>query len=126
MLQRYKSYRGKRPPNDPLPKGTRQDTRKHTRHCLRPTKEMVEKYLGDTTAKAWAEFEREYLGVLKQRFAEDRMPFDQLAESARELDIHLGCNCPTNANPDVNQCHTVLALRFMKEKYPKLVVRFPD
>lgn len=52
MLSRYKmSMYGHRPAYaGPLPEGIRQDTRCHTRHILRPTKEMVKTYLADTTA----------------------------------------------------------------------------
>jgi hypothetical protein len=41
-------------------------------------------------------------------------------------DVWLGCNCPTAKNPDVRRCHTVLALQFMKERYPALEVRIPE
>ena len=50
MLARYKMYRGNRPPEDPLPAGIRQDTRKHTRHCLRPTEQLVAKFLAAPTS----------------------------------------------------------------------------
>ena len=40
MLARYTMERGK--PASELPSGVRQDTRRHTRHFLRPTKELVE------------------------------------------------------------------------------------
>jgi hypothetical protein len=39
--------------------------------------------------------------------------------------VYLGCSCPSRANPDVQRCHTVLALQFMKKKYPKLRVVLP-
>jgi hypothetical protein len=93
---------------------------------LRPSAEAVTRYLaGDATAADWQRFERDYLSLLAQRFSEDRQPFDELARLARERDLYLGCNCPTRKNPDVRRCHTVLALGFMKSKYPDLVVEFP-
>jgi hypothetical protein len=52
-------------------------------------------------------------------------PFDALAEQATGEDVYLGCSCPSRANPDVQRCHTVRALRFMKKKYPKLPVMLP-
>ena len=123
MLARYTMERGK--PVSGLPRGVRQDTRRHTRHCLRPTAEMVERYLSNPTPKAWAEFERGYLKLIEGRFRESRDPFDELARAARETDVYLGCSCPTKKNPDVRRCHTTLALRFMKRKYPKLKVVLP-
>ena len=51
--------------------------------------------------------------------------FDALAESAASSDVFIGCNCPTYANPDVNRCHTVLALSLMQRRYPQLAVEFP-
>ena len=53
MLARYKIHRGKLPAGVSLPDGIRQDTLKHTRHCLRPSGEMVEAYLADPTEQAW-------------------------------------------------------------------------
>lgn len=123
MLARYTMKRGK--PASELPPGVRQDTRKHTRHCLRPTAELVESYLASPTPEAWVSFERDYLELVERRFQEDRAPFDELARSAGEKDVYLGCSCPTKKNPDVHHCHTVLALRFMKHRYPKLEVLFP-
>ncbi|HLU49801.1 MAG TPA: DUF488 family protein [Planctomycetota bacterium] len=125
MLGRYRIVRGKRPPDDPLPKGIRQDTRKHTHHFLRPSEEIVSEYLADPTSAAWKRFEREYRKLIAERFKEDRRPFDELAELASREDVWLGCNCPTERNPDVHHCHTVVALDFMKKRYPKLKVRFP-
>jgi uncharacterized protein YeaO (DUF488 family) len=118
-------YRGERPASDPLPDGVRKDTRKHTRHCLRPTKEMVERFLADPESYPWREFKQDYLKKLRERFAADRGPFDELASLAAADDVFIGCSCPTKKNPDVSHCHTVLALGFMKKSYPKLVVRFP-
>ena len=51
MLGRYQIVRGKRSPDDPLPEGSRQDTRKHTRHVLRPNSEQVVAYLAAQAAK---------------------------------------------------------------------------
>ena len=125
MLARYQIIRGKRPSDQPLPDGIRQDTRKHTRHCLRPTAEIVAKFLGNTDEAAWDEFENRYLALLRERFAQDPRPFEEIAERAQSEDVYLGCNCPTKQNPDVRHCHTVLALRFMAEKFPELEIRFP-
>ncbi len=126
MLQRYKMYRGPRPADDPMPDGLRQDTRKHTTHCLRPPAALVKTFFADPDAPdAWTTFAVAYRAALDARFAADRGPFDDLAATARAGDVHLGCSCPTKKNPDVSQCHTVLALQFMKEKYPDLEVRLP-
>ena len=123
MLARYTMERGK--PASALPSGVRQDTRKHTRHCLRPTAELVEGYLSSPTPKAWAQFKRDYLELVEGRFHENRAPFDTLARAAKDTDVYIGCSCPTKKNPDVEHCHTTLALRFMKRRYPKLRVVFP-
>ena len=125
MLARYKIYRGKPPTGTQLPNGVRQDTRKHTRHCLRPTAESVAEYLGDPTAKAWKKFAATYLKTVRQRRKADPAPFDALAELAASQNVYLGCSCPTEKNPSVEQCHTVLALGFMQECYPELKVEFP-
>ena len=125
MLGRYRIYRGPRPDGDPLPEGVRQDTRKHTRHVLRPPAEAVARYLANPNAAAWSRFEREYRAFLDQRFTKDRRRFDELTTLARDKDVYLGCNCPTKQNPDVGHCHTVLALQFMKARYPGLIVEFP-
>lgn len=122
MLSRYTMIRGRRPAGDPLPKGIRQDTRKHTRHCLRPTAEMVSTYLKDPTPERWRRFKKDYKALLETRIAEDREPFDTLAALARENDVYLGCSCPTRKNPDVRRCHTMLALEFMKRNYPDLTI----
>ncbi len=125
MLSRYKMYRGQRPPSDPLPVGIRQDTRKHTRHPLRPTRAMIRDYLADPCTESWRRFTRAYIALLRQRFRKDRVPFDTLAELAENHDVFLGCSCPTARIPDVRHCHTWLALEFMEDKYCKLNVRFP-
>ena len=126
MLARYKiPYMKKLPPEDPASRGTRIDTRKHTRSCLRPTEAMVKRFLADPGEKRWGELEKDYRALLDRRFKDDRGEFDRLADQARMEDVFLGCSCPTRAVPDVNHCHTVLALNFMKEKYPDLEVAFP-
>ena len=33
---------------------------------------------------------------------------------------------PPAKNPDVQRCHTVLALRFMMKRYPQLEVLLPE
>jgi hypothetical protein len=126
VLARYQIVRGKRAPFNPLPDGRRIDTRKHTQHCLRPETEQVEGLFGDLSAAGFARFEKAYRATLEARFARDRASFDALAERAQREDVYLGCSCPTQKNPDVNRCHTVLALRFMREHYPRLKVVFPD
>lgn len=108
-----------------LPAGVRQDTRKHTRHVLRPPAEAVRAYLSNPDDEAWKRFSAAYRAAVEERFAADRAPFDELAELARREHVHLGCSCPTRKNPDVRRCHTWLALEFMAEKYPDLDVRFP-
>lgn len=124
MLARYSMVRGA--PSSALPQGIRQDTRKHTKHVLRPTEEMVRKYLSAPTDAAWREFAARYRALLDERFAADRTPFDELAALARDNDVYLGCSCPTKANPDVRRCHTTLALAYMKCRYRNLDVRMPD
>jgi hypothetical protein len=126
MLARYQIVRGKRDPNDPLPDGKRIDTRKHTRHFLRPESEQVAALLAHANAQTHAKFAHAYNALLAGRFAEDRAPFDALAALAAETNVYLGCSCPSRANPDVQRCHTVLALRFMHKKYPKLQVVLPS
>lgn len=125
MLGRYRIVRGRRPPDDPLPEGVRQDTRKHTRHVLRPEPDAVASYLDEPTDEAWERFAADYRALLEERFEADRRPFDDLARKAEETDVWLGCNCPTARNPDVRRCHTVLALRFLAERYPGLEVEWP-
>jgi hypothetical protein len=124
MLARYSMVRGM--PAAELPEGTRQDTRMHTRHVLRPERAMVERLLEDPAdAAEWKRFAEQYRALLAARFAEDRAPFDALAELARNGDVWLGCSCPTAKNPDVRHCHTALALAFMHARYPDLDVRMP-
>ena len=125
MLGRYKLFRGAPPAGTIKPAGVRQLTTHNSRHCLRPTAEIVAAYLDDPGDAAWVQFEAAYLALVRARFAEDRTPFDTLAELASREDVHLGCWCPTKANPDVRRCHTWPALAFMAEQYPDLDVRFP-
>lgn len=125
MLARYRMTRGARPADDPLPDGIRQDTRKHTKHCLRPSAELVQRALGDGSPAGWRAFARDYRALLDQRAADDPAPFDALAQQARDADVYLGCSCPTQKNPDVANCHTAHALRFMAERYPDLQVEHP-
>jgi hypothetical protein len=117
--------RGKRPADDPLPEGVRIDTRKHRGHVLSPQPSAVQALLAEGSAAQFRKFARGYEALLGQRFAHDRAPFDALARLAQHEDVYLGCNCPTSRNPDVRRCHTVLALRFMQRKYPKLRVQLP-
>lgn len=124
MLARYSIVRGA--PASTLPRGVRQDTRKHTKHVLRPLPEMVDAVLGHADDDAaWRAFAKEYRALLGARFRDDRAAFDAIAARARTEDVYLGCSCPTAKNPDVRRCHTVLALAFMKERYPELDVRMP-
>lgn len=124
MLARYTIVRGAR--EGTLPRGIRQDTRKHTRHFLRPTPELVTRvFASDGGEAAWAAYAADYRALLEARALEDQAPFDRLATFARWHDVFLGCSCPSSNNPDVLRCHTVLALRFMKERYPDLDVRLP-
>ena len=127
MLSRYSIERGRKLADYPrrVREAIRQDTRKHTRHVLRPDEKEVQAYLADPSDAAWKRFERAYLRLLRQRFAADRKAFDAIAALADAGDVYLGCNCPTAKNPDVNRCHTVLALGFMRERYPALEVGFP-
>ena len=102
----------------------RQDTRKHTRHCLRPDAEMVERYLrGD--GYPWEQFAQDYRDLLTSRMDANRAPFDELAELAASRDVYLGCSCPTKKNPDVRHCHTFLALQFMAQHFPDLPIVYP-
>jgi hypothetical protein len=126
VLGRFQIIRGKRPPGNPLPAGRRFDVRKHTDHVLRPDAKSVQGLLEHVTASTFRRFAVEYRALLAARFKKDRAPFDELAALARETDVYIGCNCPTKKNPDVRRCHTVLALEFMKKKYPDLDVVLPE
>ena len=130
MLARYQICRGASLADMPraLREGVRMDTRMHTRHCLRPARELVATLfaaLDAGRAGAWTAFAREYQALLEERFAADRAPFDALADLARSRNVFLGCSCPTARVPDVHHCHTVLALRFLCARYPRLDVRLP-
>jgi len=124
MIARYRIVRGRRSVDDPLPPGVRQDTRKHTRHVLSPTPEMVERFLEAPNERGFARFERAYLELLSRRFEKQRAAFDALAALAGRKDVYLGCNCPTAKQPEVRRCHTWLALGFLRKHYPDLEVRF--
>src|SRR3954471_24489849 len=95
MIGRYRIVRGVRSADDPLPEGQRQDTRKHTRHILRPSADLVTPFLRQPSASGFASFRAGYLRLLEERFRRDRKPFDALYELARRSDVFLGCNCPT-------------------------------
>ena len=125
MLGRYRIVRGARPAEEPLPDGQRQDTRKHTRHILRPSAELVQRFLQQPSESGFAAFRAGYLQLLEERFRQDRTPFDALCEVALASDVFLGCNCPTAKQPEVRRCHTYLALGFLAERYPELEVRWP-
>ena len=126
MLARYRIVRGRRDGGDPLPSGRRIDVRKHRGHLLSPEPAMVIDYLAAPGDAAFDRFARSYRALLEERFAAQRDRFDALAAEARAGDVYLGCNCPTKANPRVERCHTVLALAFMRDRYPDLDVRFPS
>jgi uncharacterized protein YeaO (DUF488 family) len=125
MLARYQIVRGQPRAEYPPADAIRQDTRKHTRHCLRPSEELVTSYLNDPSAASWRAFRQGYVALLEERFTHDRGPFDELAALAGSHDVFLGCSCPTKANPDVHHCHTVLALGFMKGRYADLSILLP-
>lgn len=123
MLARYRMSRGV--PAAQLPQGIRQDTRRHTRHVLRPEPEFVQEFLDHPTDEVWRRAMNRYRTELERRFAEDRSRFDALADLARREDVYLGCSCPTKRVPDVRKCHTWTALEFMHDRYPDLDVRMP-
>lgn len=131
MLGRYQIRRGASLAALPerVRHGIRQDTRKHTRHCLRPEAAMVTALLQSSLADratAFTAFARAYRDLLTRRVAVDPRPFDALAALARDHDVFLGCSCPTARNPETTHCHTVLALRFLADRYPGLSVELPD
>ena len=125
MIGRYRIVRGKRPADDPLPDGERQDTRKHTRHILRPSAELVALFLSQPDAAGFNTFRAGYLALLDARFRADRTPFDALRDLALRTDVFIGCNCPTTKQSDVTHCHTYLALGFLSKHYPQLKVQWP-
>jgi uncharacterized protein YeaO (DUF488 family) len=126
VLGRYQMVRGKRSPDDPLPEGVRQDTRKHQKHILRPDADRVAAYLADPGDAQWDEFATAYRETIESRLVADAGPFEELAELARQQDVWLGCSCPTPKNPDVRRCHTYLALQFMAEHFEDLDIVWPD
>src|SRR5689334_11186049 len=97
MLSRYQIKRGASVGSLPreVREGIRQDCRKHTRHVLRPSAEVVEAFLADPKSVNWTRFAKEYRATLAKRFREDSGAFDALAESAREQNVFIGCSCPT-------------------------------
>jgi hypothetical protein len=125
MISRYQIVRGKRTPNNPLPRGERQDTRKHTRHLLRPLEASVLEFLDNPTELGFQRFRKAYLSVLAERWRSERAWFDMLAALARTHDVFLGCNCASPTQPNVRHCHTWLALEFLAKAYPDLNVVFP-
>jgi hypothetical protein len=78
---------------------------------------MVEEYLRDPSDSGWHKFAEDYGELVESRFAEDRKPFDELAQLGLNDNVFLGCSCPTKKNPDSQRCHTALALDFMLDKY---------
>jgi len=86
---------------------------------------MVTRFLDPNDKYAWGQFRVDYLSLVQRRHEVDRKPFDQLAERALHEDVYLGCSCPTKSNPNVQNCHTWLALEFMAARYPDLEVIFP-
>lgn len=126
MLGRYRIVRGRRPEGEPLPTGARQDTRKHTRHVLRPGAAAVTGYLADPSDAAWRRFAGEYRALLAERRNADPAAFDAIARAARDGNVWLGCNCPTRRNPDVRRCHTLLALELFARWYPDLAIAWPE
>lgn len=125
MLSRYTIYRRRPIGAGPLPEGIRQDTRFRTKHILRPTQEIVERFLADSSEVGWDRFRDDYLAVLKSRWQADVLPFEDLAALAATNTVLLGCNCPTKKNPYVRHCHTWLALQFMQQNFPALPVKYP-
>ena len=125
MIGRYRIVRGKRPSDDPLPEGERQDTRKHTRHILRPSAELVARFLGQPDAAGFKAFQAGYLHLLAERWRDQRAAFDALRDLGLRTDVFIGCNCPTTKQPDVTHCHTYLALSFLAKHYPELKIQWP-
>ena len=124
MLGRYSMVRGM--PASKLPKGSRQDTRKHTKHVLRPNTALVEMFLshpGDD--EIFARFREGDLALRESRWKEDRAPFEKLAREAEQTDVWLGCNCPTAKNPLMLRCHTLQSLGFMHSRVPNLSIQWP-
>jgi hypothetical protein len=82
--------------------------------------------LAKPTTAAWKKTKAAYQRLIAARFKTDRTPFDRLAELASENKVFVGCSCGTANNRDVNHCHTVIALQFMEQQYPKLRVEYPS
>jgi len=111
--------------HDPLPQGIRISTLHKTEHCFAQTKEIVQVYLEKPTSENWDIYVKKYIALLEHRFIERRKEFEEIADLAMNNNVFIGCYCPTKKNPDVYRCHTVLALKFMKDKYPDLIVKLP-
>lgn len=123
MLSRFQIKRGVNYPR--VPGALFKDTRKHVKaHVLAPTKDMVTRYLSQPTLDTWQWFQREYLLELQKRADERPEEFEELRRLAQTGDYYLGCSCPTPRNPLPCRCHTIVALEFMKERYPDLNVEF--
>jgi len=71
-LHRYTTIRGLG--REHLPQGIRQDTRKHTRHVLRPDTDDVVRYFADPTDAGWEQFAKSWRTCVEQRFADDPAP----------------------------------------------------
>lgn len=124
MIGRYTILRGA--PKASFPAGVRQDTRKHTQHFLAPTPEMVAAVFGARgSARAWGSYAEAYRALLESRYAADPKRFALLATMSKWHDVWLGCSCPSSKNPDVGRCHTILALRFLKQRFPEIDVVLP-
>jgi hypothetical protein len=95
MLARYTIYRRRPKDVSPLPTGIRQDTRWRTKHILRPTEEIVDRFLADPTEEAWLRFRDSYRELLLTSYQEDPSPFEALADLAADEDVFIGCSCPT-------------------------------
>jgi hypothetical protein len=92
---------------------------------LRPTPELVTRFLEDPSERGFRNFRRDYLALLRERWKTERNAFDALASRATAGDVFIGCNCPTHRQPDVLRCHTSIALEFIASHYPKLSVVLP-
>jgi len=121
VLARYQIVRGKRPEGNPLPEGVRVDIRKHTKHFLRPTRQRrgVPERPG---RRAFRQFSARYdptCRPVSPKNGARSTPCGTGRKRRRLPRMH----CPTRTNPEVTRCHTVLALGFMKRKYPRLPIR---
>lgn len=96
MLSRYRMARGV--PASRLPRGMRQDTRKHTHHILRPAADLVLRYFETPTGATWRAAMKEYCAELERRFREDhavRCPGGAGAQRGRVARLQL----PDEAQP---------------------------